>query len=173
MHGHAFEFTTGKCVHEASLTNTVSTDQTVLSAVGQTELSIFEQCSTTNDNIDIVQLKILCLGFLVSIMADLNRRESLFLFVDFILESLEELEFLLGSFFIFLGLLQLSFLVADFIVRVGCSSCASESIIVSVRSHIVFFDQLHLVQCNGSVEFLSDQTELIFDLDNFLFQEHL
>lgn len=68
---HAFELTTCESVHEAGLTNTVSTDQTVLSAVGQAELGIFEECSTADDDVDVVQLEILCFRFLVSVVAHL------------------------------------------------------------------------------------------------------
>lgn len=53
---HAFELFVCECVHEACLTDTVSTDESVFSAISQAKFGVFKQRSTTDDDIHVIQL---------------------------------------------------------------------------------------------------------------------
>ena len=62
MNRHFWEFITSQCVHQASLTDPVSSDQAVLLSVNKLNIGGVKESLSSNDEADVLQYQIVGLA---------------------------------------------------------------------------------------------------------------
>lgn len=155
MFWHSWKLASCQWIHEAGLTNTVSTNETIFSTIAQLEVCVLEQCPSSDNNANLVEDQIVILSTLsASRMSDNDGWQLLSL----IFHLFNMLHIVLASLTIILSLFLLLFPLSQLIIAIACHFPLCSRYFPCLEVH-------NGLQHDIAIQFLGIQMKFILSLD--------